>query len=339
MIIINVPIEPIESRYSKQWDRWFKSSFDLNELNCKTIYGIPTSGAIKDGAFLDVVDTNTYKTEQLLQIINFIESNRNKKIVIFFHDLWFPGLLNIAYLRDGLGLQDNIKICGCLHAGSYDEYDFLNKTGMTKWAHEAENSFFRVVDKIFVATNFHLDLLSAKRKASRGKVVVTGFPIYDEFSNPYIPKENAIVFPHRLDPEKQPVLFENLFCRLGHPSGWTGWQTVRQAARKADYYTLLNKSRIAISYAHQETWGIAMQEAVICWNFPIVPRRLSYPELYFREFLYEGDDDLSLVRKYMNPTTIDYKNLEVQRINILEKGKSAIPNIISEIKRLAYGSV
>ena len=254
--------------------------------------------------------------------------------VIFLADAWFPGLEMLSYIRDGLGLK--FKIMGCLHAGSYDPYDFLAKKGMEYWAESIENGWFKILDKIFVATNFHKQFVCSKRKIDHKKVIVTGFPIYDEQKHD-IKKENIMVFPHRLDSEKNPQLFDYLEqqIHLRYPRLlWKFVKTKDVTKTKQEYYDLLKKSKIAISYANQETWGIAMQEALFARCIPIVPNRLSYSELYDPLFKYgrgTTEESISLVVKAMTQRDLFIDALERNRKVLLEKGSKAIGNMISEI--------
>ena len=54
MIVLNIPIEPIEERYSSQWNKWFINHFRKADVIFKTIYGDKTSGKINKGSFLDI---------------------------------------------------------------------------------------------------------------------------------------------------------------------------------------------------------------------------------------------------------------------------------------------
>jgi len=332
MKILNIPIEPIEDRYSAQWDKWFRNCFKSMNLDVLYIYGEKTSGKINHGSFLDVIETNVYKTSQVLKILKYLSKvNKQEKVVLFFQDLWFPGLESIAYIREGLGLK-NLKICGCLHAGSYDSYDFLNKTGMTPWASKMEDGWFNhIVDQIYVATNFHKKLLQETRNISADKIIVTGFPLYPDFVK-VSEKEKLVIFPHRLDSEKQPDLFDRL-SDIFAGSGWRFVKTKDVIKSKKEYYILLNKAAISISFALQETWGIAMQESVLCGAAPLCPDRLSYSEMYDPSFLYDSFENLViLLQKYMKDfPKISLKN---QEKDILKKGSEAISIIIQKIQSL-----
>ncbi len=336
MKLLNVIIEPIEERYSTQWRKWFDAEFEKQGILNHTILGNSKRSTISHGSFLDVLQTNQYKAWQTVVLVNQLcEYKDEEKLVLFFHDLWHPGLTNLAYIRDGMGFK-NVKICGCLHAGSYDEYDFLNKTGMTTWAKHTEIGWFAdLVDEIYVATQFHKDLICRTRKVPKEKIIVTGFPIYPEFEDPQ-PKKKMVVFPHRLDSEKQPDLFDKLATECYRPD-WTFVKTKEICKTKEEYYQILNQAAISVSFALQETWGIAMQESVLCGAVPIVPNRLSYSEMYLTKFLYDTKQSFkNTLFHYMD----QYNTEEVlglvktQQNRFLRQGNQAIGNIISKIKEL-----
>ena len=277
-MLFDIPIEPLEERYSAQWAGWFKAAFDAHcQQKWFRIYGSKVSPVIKNGAFLDVVHTNLYKASQLQRLCSAVEDgDLADDDIVFFHDLWFPGIEMLAYIRDGLGLK--FKIYGCLHAGVYDPNDFLSKQGMRPWATHFEKSMLQIVDGVFVATNYHKDLICKDHPAAREKIHVTGFPIA---SRPYtnVQKDpRLVVFPHRLNDEKRPDLFAELAKLLG-PT-WHCVRTKDVCQTKSQYYELLERASVAVSFAEQETWGIAMQEALFCGCIPVVPNRLSYVEMY-----------------------------------------------------------
>jgi len=63
-----------------------------------------------------------------------------------------------------------------------------------------------------------------------------------------------------------------------------------------DYINMLKKGNIVISSANQENYGIAVIEAILSGCRPILPKRLSYPEIIPLEFhsdcLYTDKNDL-----------------------------------------------
>ena len=65
---------------------------------------------------------------------------------------------------------------------------------------------------------------------------------------------------------------------------------------KDEYVGWLRKGFVAVSTAIQENFGIAMVEAMRHGCLPLLPHRLSYPEILPKEFhgafMYRDDDDL-----------------------------------------------
>ncbi len=88
-----------------------------------------------------------------------------------------------------------------------------------------------------------------------------------------------------------PVEFEEAATRLAHRIEHWGYLPSRQA-----YLDLLQRADLVISTADHEFFGISILEAVQAGAFPLLPNRLSYPELIPSNLhaacLYDSDDDL-----------------------------------------------
>jgi glycosyltransferase involved in cell wall biosynthesis len=355
--IFFVPIEPIKARYSIQWNAWFKQFFE--EENIPYEFIIPENdlgqGIIREGQFLDVIGTNFYKSQQLSILCQKLNTGEIKdNDVILFSDYWFPGVEMLFYIRDAMKLK--FKIAGILHAGTWDNEDFLFQVGMTRWARNIEKSWIEQADIIFVATEFHKKLICGginwdlnSWKANTIKVVP--FPIKEDisvYSDPEVfekLKDNTntkiIVFPHRLAPEKQPDKFDVLFNL--HPDLSYRFSPIKTATfggmdSKELYYSALAKSTFSISFALQETFGIAMFESVIHGSIPIVPDRLSYKELYPPIFKYsyiKNEPEVNTVYNKINSLWYDMPLTELKqelydfRKVVLRNGYMAIPTMIN----------
>ncbi len=88
-----------------------------------------------------------------------------------------------------------------------------------------------------------------------------------------------------------PVEFEEAATRLAHRTEHWGYLPSRKA-----YQDLLRKADLVVSTAEHEFFGISVLEAVQAGAFPLLPNRLSYPELIPVELhaacLYSDDEDL-----------------------------------------------
>ena len=339
-MLYNIPIEKLEERYSADWYNYFTHEFKRLHIKHITVYPQPLSSDIQQGSFLDVSGTNYFKAKQLSKICEMVFAKEIKaRDIFFFGDLWFPGIEMLAYIRDGMDLD--FKICGILHAGTYDPYDFLHRKGMHKWGEDLENSWFKIFDAIFVATNFHKELLTTTRKVPKKKIFVTGLPIYpDKFVKERTKKENIVVFPHRLDPEKNPETFDT--CAKKFRKIYPDWKFIKTkdvCSNKQEYYNLLNKAKIAVSFADQETWGIAMQEATFCGCIPLVPNKLSYFEMYKPIFKYKDlnafEKKLALLMRKVSRSCFKVfylKNLKEQQFHLKKEGELAIRKMVRIMK-------
>lgn len=101
--------------------------------------------------------------------------------------------------------------------------------------------------------------------------------------------------------EVLPVEFERAFERYAERILHYGY-----AEDFAEYSKLLHRADIVISTSIHEFFGIAMLEAIYCGCHPLLPNRLSYPELVptplhrpllHAPILYKDDDDLFATMK------------------------------------------
>ena len=290
MRVINVPIEPYEIRYTAQWRRWWPKAF--RELGQSAVFITPTRlrDHIEEGSVLDAIGTNYYKARQMAVLMSLIASGDVQDgDVIFFHDLWFPGLEALQYVRDITGRK--FKIVGILHAGTWDKEDFTARAGMGRWASMLEESWLELVDEVYLGSEFHRQLILKNTSADPDKLITTGLPFErDELWESCQPvwdtkRCNRVVFPHRLDREKKPEWFDDLKAELGPMfPGWEFVKTMEVCETKQEFYHLLATSKIAVSMPGQETFGYAMMEAVAAGCRPVVPNAMSFGSMA----LYHG---------------------------------------------------
>lgn len=302
-IILFMPLELFEERYTIQWFEWFLDAFQKSKKPYYTFMGVTLTDTIQDGVFLDVCSTNYFKMRQLAEVIKFIKRNQTLSMTVFSLDLWHPGIEALAYLRDALKLQ--LKIKGILHAGTYDPHDFLHQKGMEKWGMYLEKSWLTIFDEVYVATNFHRNLICQKRGYEYfNKIKVTGLPLNPKAFYRKEKKERVVVFPHRLNPEKQPEDFNLLdfMYRRKYPNDKVQFvRTKDGATTKEEYYDALARSKVAFSSALQETFGICMLEAAALGCYPVLPDRLSYPETFPDDPKYNGiEEAVRMVKEYLD---------------------------------------
>jgi hypothetical protein len=311
----HVALEPIEARYSAQWLECIHREFTLYAAHHG--YGVMMMDIIGDyeapnptaGGFLDFVATNGWKASQVIKITNLFNTGNIKPGDVFlFTDAWNPAILHVKYMSDLMDIP--VRIVSYWHAGSYDINDVLGyKIKDRRWSYHAESAFFYASDVNVFATQFHKEFF--KNWALMGntgqddRMLVSGQPHYEIlkwFDDPkncnpsWDDRENWILFPHRMAPEKQPDLFEQLSDLLPQ---YEFIFTQGQNLSKDDYYRLMQKCKVVVSFAKHEMLGISMMEGVLAGCIPLVPYRLSYKEMYLPSFQYPTDASVNQIAEYV----------------------------------------
>lgn len=297
MKVFLVELEPVETRYTAQWKKYLPEQMQFAGLDVEVIEG--PSDAPTDttpGAFLNFSGTNYWKSEQLKTISKlFAEGKVSDGDYFLYTDAWNPTVIQLKYMAELLGVK--IQVGGMWHAGSYDPADFLGRLiGDAPWVRHAERSMFEVFDNNFFATDFHIDMFCREfgyekfELLNSGKASIVGWPMeylqheLKEYDNAF--KENIILFPHRLAPEKQLDIFKDLAETMPEYD-WIVCQ--EQTLTKDEYHSLLGRAKIVFSANTQETLGISCYEGALVGANPMVPDRLSYSEMFTGEFLYPSE--------------------------------------------------
>ena len=309
--IFLVDLEAVETRYTGQWKTHIPALLKKAGHNVNIISG-PTDipSATTPGAFLNFGGTNIYKASQVEQMGRLFCSGAVKPGDHFlFTDAWHPGVINLKYMSELLGIP--VTIHGLGHAGSYDPQDFLGRlVGNKPWVRNAEKSFFSAFDHNYFATDFHIKMFN-KELLNNGhtvenpwyeeeldeilsgeysKFVRTGWPMeyMQDTLAPYknMEKKNLILFPHRLAPEKQVEIFRDL---KEHLPQYEFVVCQDQQLTKNEYHNLLGEAKLVFSANLQETLGISWYEGALVDAIPMVPDRLSYSEMAFDTFKYPSE--------------------------------------------------
>ena len=283
-----VDLEAVETRYTKQWKTEFPKLLKAHGHTVRVLNGGDTPQATTPGAFLNFGGTNVYKSNQLMQIAEAICKGEVKDVDYFTNtDAWNPTVIQLKYMAELLGI--NIRIGGLWHAGSYDPADFLGRLiGNKPWVRNAERSMYECFDHNFFASEFHIDMFfESFPELDRSKVVRTGWPFeyMDDLLTMYkgMPKTDTVLFPHRIAPEKQLPIFQDLKESLPQ---YNFVVCQEKQLSKNEYHNLLGESKLVFSANLQETLGISWYEGALVGALPMVPDRLSYSEMAVEEFLY-----------------------------------------------------
>lgn len=342
MTIHLLPIEPFEERYTEQWYRWWKTGLEQEGHTVNIIDGIDV-GERKGGEWLDPTKTWIWKGRQLENLARaFHDQTIKDGDVILSLDMWNPCLTGALYMRDTADIK--VKIGAFYHAGASDPNDFLARKGLRKWALNTERGWVKGIDFILCGSDFAGKML--KRNLSLhdlegAEIYPTGYPIYrseivkDINLVPFNKRERIVVFPHRLAPEKQPHLFKVLEHKYKERFGDDGTKFIRTrdvCNNKKEYYQLLAKSKVSISFAKQETFGIAQQEAASLGCWLLNPMCCSYPEVTRGTGIFYEPYDINevvvklkvLLDKSQECPYSDYNERAIKRASDVITHKSAI---------------
>jgi len=322
-----LPIEPIENRYPGHWHQFMQKQFidfiDENDLpfevyNINGEYKKSNSGT---SAFLNFIDTNVWKSEQMKQVaLWFAAGGVRDGDVFLITDAWNPAVHQLRYMADLTGVD--ICIVGVWHAGSYDRWDILGQTFPNKkWSYKVEASMYEAYDTNIFATEFHRNMFEdVMRKAGESitpwKSVVCGFPMeymqngsLKEFAI-QARKENMVIFPHRKSPEKQHDIAEDLSEALAE-KGIEMYICQGKGLTTTEYHAKLAQAKVVFSASWQETLGIAQFEGMLHGAIPLQPNRLSYTEMYDPTFNYPSlwTENFELYKFYKNDLVDHIENM------------------------------
>lgn len=327
MTIYIVDLESIPTRYTCEWKTHVPALIKQPGYKVKVIEGPTTlSNTTTPGMFLNFAATNAYKAVQVKKISKLFAKGKIAHGDYFlFTDAWHPGVINLRYMADLFGIK--IKIGGLFHAGSWDPHDALGRSiGDAAWIRHAEKSFFNCFDNNFFASEYHINLFydtllkdeyNLADLIKSNKIVQTGWPMeyMEETLAPYknINKKDLILFPHRIAPEKQIEIFNDLKHQLPQ---YEFVVCQKQNLSKQEYHTLLGQAKIVFSASLQETLGISVcAEAPLTNTVPLAPNRLSYAEIFkdYPYFLYpskytESIDSYYQHRDWLKSKIIDTMN-------------------------------
>ena len=336
MTVFLVDLESIPTRYTCEWKTHVPKLLRDNGFDVHVVEGdqfIPE--ATTPGAFLNFGGTNMYKAKQVYHLAYlFTKGHIKAGDHIIFTDAWHPGIINVKYMSELLNIP--VVTHGLWHAGSYDPNDFLGRLiGDKPWIRHAEQAMIGAYDHNWIATAAHFDLMRKTYDVFLNPTFNrTGWPM--EYTHDMIApklwakKENIIVFPHRIAPEKRLDLFQELASRpeLKH---YQFCIAMEMNLTKTEYHELLQRSKFAVSFADQETLGISMYESACAGAFPIVPNRLSYTEMYDPLFKQADsiDEAVTAILKYEQQ---DLSEPIAQLVNKLHNNFFSATNLINNLK-------
>lgn len=336
MRIFLVDIESVPTRYTCEWKTHIPKLLEDAGFEVIVVEGdLNIPEATTPGAFLNFGGTNMYKAKQVHTLsYMFTKGHIQAGDHIIFTDAWHPGIINVKYMSELLNIP--VVTHGLWHAGSYDPNDFLGRlVGDKPWIRHAEQAMIGAYDHNWIATAAHFDLMRKTYDIFLNPTFNrTGWPMeYTRDTIQFVPwqqKQDIIVFPHRIAPEKRLDLFQELASRpeLAH---YQFCVAMEMNLTKKEYHELLQRSKFAVSFADQETLGISMYESACAGACPIVPNRLSYTEMYHPIFKRADNVD-EAVKTILNYEQQDLSEQIANLVDKLHNNFFSATNLINNLK-------
>mgnify|MGYP003646273787 FL=1 len=311
-------LESYEARYTLQLEDWNERVFGKRDIDYEIITGeeLDNSKAIVTGSVLDAHGRTYYSLSQTMSLIQKMKNGEiTSDDVIFYEDMFTPGLECLPYIMDQSPPEFRPKVYVRFLAQTTDPDDFLIREGMFDWMRKYEEMLDQFVTGICVASE---EFVSHLRIAGiKSPIYVTGLPYGKEEvrsridSNiPLKERTKRVGFAARWDDEKQPHFYMDLaeayykvdpevefaiFC--GHPElksndqeyvdramalqdGNTANFKVHLGLKKNDYYNLLADSSVLFNCALQDWVSNTVSEADTFGTLTLYPAYRSFPEVF-----------------------------------------------------------
>jgi len=286
MRIIFVPQFPSKMRYQEWWiselsNQFRDHDFDVLILGEKYLDVIKHRRSTLD-MFSPINQAIEFETEQIREYMMLdIQDND----ILFVADISFPGFFcNVLYHKKCP------KMYAFCHATSINKLDYFQRASHSKFPVESSHSF--LFDKVFVGSRYHQDKLQAIDERYWRNTMVTYLPFSPRrlFPEPSPKKTIDIMSASRpsiqkVDTELEAYIEKELDVEIQRPVS-NSW---------GEYFRNLQKSKVLLITAHEDTFGYQIVDAVTNNCIPLARTSLAYPELLEREYLY--DTKLELVTK------------------------------------------
>jgi hypothetical protein len=312
-------LESYIGRYTYQLEQWSKKVFEDRNINYVIVNGstLDNTKAISVGQVLDAHGRSYFSMTQMSNLVKMMrEGEVTGEDVIFFEDMFSPGIESLPYIINQIPKQDRPKIFVRTLAQSIDPDDFVHVCGMEKWMGHYEKMVDSFVTGI-LATN--------EEMVAHMKIAGWTAPIYnisglafgknevlDRVLNKLIPfheRNTRVIFSARFDQEKQPDFFmeiinkwnvryphsnvefavlsggplrsnKPLYLESARKMQTDGKLSIYENLQKNEYYNIVNNSRVLINTALQDWWSNTVNEADSLGCNVLYPAYRSFPETF-----------------------------------------------------------
>lgn len=319
MKVFYMGIESYPTRYSYQLTDWNIAEFKRRKIDYHIVEGaeLPSvKGKIVNGSVLDAHGRTFYSLNQMASLVSLMKSTElSYKHVIFFEDMFTPGIESLPYILDQIEAQFRPKVFVRCLAQTIDPDDFVHRTGMFPWMRPYELMIDAFVDGILVASE---EMVANLRICGfKAPIYVTGLPfgkqeVQSRISNILSLKDRpkVVAFASRWDSEKQPLFYLEVVKQVfkidptiqftflsGHTNIKSNNSKYAMAAADAvydklcnfqlhlgltknEYYQHLANSRLLFNSALQDWVSNTVSEADALGTQTLFPAYRSFPETF-----------------------------------------------------------
>ena len=272
--------------------------------------------AIVTGQVLDAHGRTYFGMSQLMNLIKMMKAGElNNEDVIYFEDMFQPGIESLPYIMDQIDPSLRPRIFVRCLAQSIDPDDFVHVWGMAKWMAHYEKLVDSFVSGV-LATNeemvMHMKIAGWQAPIYNisglafGKAEVQGRVAE---IRPFADRKMRVVFSARWDQEKQPDFYMDLIEAWNSQPGLEevefcvcsggklksnsdsymqrtrdlverGLLTIYEDLEKNEYYNIVNDSRVVFNCALQDWVSNTVSEADALGCNVLYPAYRSFPETF-----------------------------------------------------------
>jgi len=313
-------LEPYKARYTLQLEVWNRQVFDKRKINYISVPGttLTDDGAIVTGQVLDAHGRSYFSMSQMMNLIKHMKAGEvNDQDVIYFEDMFQPGIESLPYILDQVpsNLRPRIYV-RCL-AQSIDPDDFVHVWGMEKWMGHYEKMVNEFVDGVLASNE---EMVANMRIAGWNANIynISGLAfgkseVLDRVGKikNFHDRKQRVVFSARWDQEKQPDFYMDLIEEFNkrHPNNVEfcvcsgsklrsnnqsymkrtqkmvaeGKLVIYEDLDKNRYYEILNNSRVVFNCALQDWVSNTVSEADAIGCNVLYPAYRSFPETFVND--------------------------------------------------------
>lgn len=311
-------LEKYKARYTLQLTDWNERVFKERGINYINVPGetLATDEQIVTGQVLDAHGRTYFGMSQLMNLIKLMKEGQvNNQDVIYFEDMFQPGIESLPYIINQIPVEHRPKIFVRCLAQTIDPDDFVHVWGMAKWMGHYEKMVDSFVDGV-LATN--------EEMVMHMKIAGWTAPIYNISGlafgkaevqsrvteiRPFSERKMQVAFSARWDQEKQPDFYMDLieewynrypgsgvkFCvfsggklRSNNDSYMArtrdlqaqGKLTIHEDLEKNEYYKLLTDTRVVFNCALQDWVSNTVSEGDALGCNVLYPAYRSFPETF-----------------------------------------------------------